>query len=128
MQMVSSRLRSCSGTCESLALLAGLLNFTALNINIKLMKLTDERLDEITSEILKKAGKSRCPICGSTSGFTFPENEFELLSATKEGQSLVFKEGENDYFRLFPLTCDNCGFVANFNLQKIDRFLRQKEK
>ena len=37
------------------------------------MKLTDERLDEITSKIFERAGKFRCPICGSSEGFTFPE-------------------------------------------------------
>ena len=89
------------------------------------MKLTDERLDEITSKILERAGKFRCPICGSTAGFTFPEHEFELLSGIKEKDGICFKEGEIDYFRLFPLTCAHCGFVANFNLQKIDKFIRE---
>lgn len=87
------------------------------------MKLTDERLDEITSKIFERAGKFRCPICGSSEGFTFPENDFELLSGEKTDNGILFKEGENDYFRLFPLTCTHCGFVANFNLQKIDKFL-----
>lgn len=92
------------------------------------MKLTDERLDEITSTILERTGKFRCPICGSEGGFTFPEHEFELISLEKKDEALLMKEGMADFLRLFPLTCSHCGFVANFNLQKIDKFLSEKKK
>ena len=92
------------------------------------MKLADKRLDEIASKILERAGKFSCPICKSTAGFTFSEHEFELLSAVKDEKGLHLQEGANDYFRLFPLTCENCGFVVSFNLQKIDKFLSQDKK
>ena len=102
--------------------------FAMSNKNYIIMKLSNERLDEITSKILERAGKFSCPICGSTEGFTFPEHEFELMSCEKNGENLLLKEGTSDYFRMFPLTCSNCGFVANFNLQKIDRFLSEQKK
>lgn len=92
------------------------------------MKLSDERLDEITSKILERAGKFPCPICKSTVGFTFPEDEFAILSGKKEPYGLSFGGEDAHYFRVLPLTCDNCGFVANFNLQKIDKFLKQDKK
>ncbi|WP_449039459.1 hypothetical protein [Parabacteroides goldsteinii] len=92
------------------------------------MKLTDERLDEIASKILERAGKFPCPICKATVGFTFPEHEFELVSATQDENGIHFQSGMNNYFRVLPLTCDNCGFVVNFNLQKIDKFLKQDKK
>ena len=69
-----------------------------------IMKLSDERLGEITSKILERAGKFSCPICGSTEGFTFSEHEFELMSLDRAGKDLLLKEGESDYFRMFPLT------------------------
>lgn len=92
------------------------------------MKLTDERLDEIAAKILERTGKFPCPICKSTVGFTFPEHEFEVASAIKDESGLHFQSGMNDYLRVFPLTCDNCGFMLNFNLQKIDKFLKQDKK
>lgn len=92
------------------------------------MKLTDERLDEITSKVLERAGKFPCPICKSTVGFTFPEDEFVMFSGEKDAYGLHFGGENQRYFRVLPLTCDNCGFVANFNLQKIDKFLKQDSK
>lgn len=85
------------------------------------MELNDKQFNAITSEIVKKAGLFKCPICGQNSSFNFSSNEFHVLAGeATEDMGLAFG-GQSTYLRVVAATCPNCANISFFNLVRLEK-------
>lgn len=108
----SSRLRSRSGTCESLALLAGIV---AVLAKLPIFRPLNEKINYMdVSDVIKKVPYLResCPNCGLSKPWAvIYADKYQLLSSTRPGKGSM------------PLTmvvCQRCGFSQFFSSEGVD--------
>ena len=92
------------------------------------MELKDEQFDAISSEIIKKAGLFKCPVCGQNEGHNFAPTEFHVLAGEKDGSSsdLSFG-GQSTYLRVVAGTCPRCAHISFFNLVRLEKNIAGEE-
>lgn len=108
----SSRLRSRSGTCESLALLAGIV---AVLAKLPIFRPLNKKINYMNvSDVIKKVPYLResCPNCGLSKPWAvIYADKYQLLSSTRPGKGSM------------PLTmvvCQRCGFSQFFSSEGVD--------
>mgnify|MGYP007090187643 FL=1 len=79
------------------------------------MKFTEENANAILAE---KCSPYECPMCKQRTNFIFGKGESQILSFQREGMQLKADNGIN-FIPVIVGYCQNCGYVAQFNLNVI---------
>ena len=90
------------------------------------MNVSDEKYDAIASEILKAAGKFKCPVCFQNDHFNFAPNEFVVLSGERGVNGDLQLGGNSTVLRVMAATCPKCGYISFFNLVRIEENMKRK--
>lgn len=92
------------------------------------MELNDEQFDAISSEIIKKAGLFKCPVCGQNAGYNFSPTEFHVLAGERDsnGTGLSFG-GQSTFLRVVAATCPHCAHISFFNLVRLEKNIAGEE-
>lgn len=91
------------------------------------MKLNDEQFDAITSEIIKKAGLFKCPVCGQNASFNFSPNEFHVLAGERDSNDGLSFGGQSNYLRVMAATCPHCAHISFFNIVRLEKNIAGEE-
>lgn len=91
------------------------------------MELNDEQFNAISSEIIKKAGLFKCPICGHNEGFNFAPTEFHVLSGERNSSGQLSFGGQSNFLRVIAVTCPHCAHISFFNLVRLEKIIAGKE-
>lgn len=89
------------------------------------MEMNDEKFNAITSEIFKKTGVFKCPVCGHTEGFDFKPYEYAIVQGEKENNVMTLG---GSIMRALVGTCPHCSYMLSFNIDKIEKKLAEEKQ
>lgn len=76
-----------------------------------------KNFEEVKAKLNQKLAPVECPMCHSRNGFTPYAQEFHQVSYNREGN--ILNVDNIDYVSVVLCRCNNCGFVAAFDLKKV---------
>lgn len=77
-----------------------------------------KNIDVVKEFLNSKTSPLVCPICKSLSGFTPFKQEYQQISFPREETLLNNSKGIK-YISVVSCRCNNCGFIANFDLDVV---------
>lgn len=87
------------------------------------MEMKDEKFNALSSEILKKAGCFKCPVCGHTDGFDFKPYEYVMIQGENNNNSIALG---GSVIKAFIGTCPYCSYMLSFNIEKMEKKLAEE--
>lgn len=82
------------------------------------MMLTKEQADEALKAI-NSFGTKPCPYCGSTNGFEFDDQPFDMISVSDLAEAIQSNSTTVPTLPVLAGFCKVCGYTISFNIHKL---------